>query len=202
MKNQRDNRKGSGIDAKGFTLLEMLIVSAILSVVALAIYASLNNGIKIWQMVNKTLPEEDLNIFFDKFSLDIRNAFKFAGINFLGTKDALEFPTLVNSPRLQKRTVGKVIYTYVPRNRMLNRYQVDFDGVYSGETDRGLLQSLKNVTSLNFQYYFYDKERKEYLWQDEWLKGGLPLAIKVEMEFDNGRETKKFAKTVGIPSGS
>lgn len=204
---------------KGFTLIEMVIVTAIISVVALAIYATLNNGIKIWQKVNSQLPEEDLNIFFDKFTLDIRNTFKFTGINFSGTTDKLEFPTLVNpvrdygqtgkrydvsngvnSLRLQKRTVGKLIYTYEPQNQILNRYQVDFAGVYSGETNAGPPQSLKNVRALRFQYYFYDKERKEYLWQDEWSKEGLPLAVKVELEFDDGRETKKFIKTVGIPA--
>ncbi len=182
-----------------FTLIEMLIVTAIISVVALAIYATLNNGIKIWQKVNRQLPEEDLNIFFDKFSLDLRNSFKFSGINFSGTIDTLEFPTLVNSLRLQKRTVGKLIYAYEPASRILNRQQMDFSAVYSDE-DIPVQQSLKNVKSLRFQYYFYDKERKEYLWQDEWLKEGLPLAVKMELEFDDGRETKKFTKTVGIPA--
>jgi len=183
---------------KGFTLIEMLIVTAILSVVALAIYATLNNGIKVWQRVNSQSPEEDLNIFFDKFSLDLRNSFKFTGINFIGTIEKVEFSTLVNSPRLQKRTVGKLIYVYEPQNQILNRYQVDFAGVYSGEA--GLVQqSLKNVRALKFQYYLYDKQNKVYLWQDDWSKESLPLAVRVELEFDNGAEIKKFTKTIGIP---
>lgn len=185
----------------GFTLIEMLIVTAIISVVALAIYTTLNNGIKIWQKVNRQLPEEDLNIFFDKFSLDLRNSFKFSGINFSGTIDTLEFPTLVNSPRLQKRTVGKLIYVYEPQNRILNRYQVDFAGVYSGESNASSQQSLRNMRALKFQYYLYDEQKKEYLWQDEWSNEGLPLAVRVELEFDDGKEIKKFTKTVGIPTG-
>ncbi|MCM8796060.1 MAG: prepilin-type N-terminal cleavage/methylation domain-containing protein [Candidatus Omnitrophica bacterium] len=185
-----------------FTLIEMLIVSAILSVVGLAIYATLNNGIKIWQKVNTPLPEEDLNIFFDRFSLELRNSFKFTGINFSGTKEMLEFPTLVNSLRLQKRTVGKVIYIYEPQNQILNRYQLDFAGVYMGETNLTFRQSLRNIKSLRFQYYFYDKDKKEYLWQDEWLKEDLPLAVRLELEFDNGKESKKFTKTVNIPTSS
>ena len=179
----------------------MLIVTAILSVVALAIYATLNNGIKIWQKVNRQLPEEDLNIFFDKFSLDLRNSFKFSGINFSGTIDTLEFPTLVNSPRLQKRTVGKLIYTYEPQNQILNRYQVDFAGVYSDESNASPQQSLRNVRTLKFQYYLYDEQKKEYLWQDEYgHKEGLPLAVKVELEFDDGKEIKKFTRTISIPT--
>jgi len=184
---------------RGFTLIEMLIVTAIISVVALAIYATLNNGITIWQKVNRQLPEEDLNIFFDKFSLDLRNSFKFTGINFSGTIDTLEFPTLVESRRLQKRTVGKVIYAYEPATRTLNRYQLDFAGVYSDESNASSQQSLRNVRALKFQYYLYDEQNKVYLWQDEWSKEDLPLAVKVELEFDDGKEIKKFTKTVGIP---
>lgn len=185
----------------GFTLIEMLIVTAIISVVALAIYATLNNGIKIWQKVNRQLPEEDLNIFFDKFSLDLRNSFKFSGINFSGTIDKLEFSTLVNSMRLQKRTVGKLIYAYEPQNQILNRYQVDFAGVYSGESNASPQQSLRNVRTLKFQYYLYDEQNKVYLWQDEYgHKEGLPLAVKVELEFDDGKEIKKFTRTISIPT--
>ena len=191
---QYSNRK------RGFTLIEMLIVTAILSVVALAIYATLNNGIKIWQKVNRQLTEEDLNIFFDKFTLDLRNTFKFTGINFSGTIDKLEFPTLVNSLRLQKRTVGRLIYAYEPETRILNRDQADFAGVYSGESN-AIQQSLRNVRALKFQYYLYDEQEKEYLWQDEYgHKEGLPLAVRVELEFDDGAEIKKFTKTVGIPT--
>lgn len=183
-----------------FTLIEMLIVTVILSVVAMTTFAILSNGLRIWQTANQPLPEEDLNIFFDKFSLDLRNTFKFTGIIFSGTMEKAEFPTLVNSLRLQKRTVGKLIYEYEPQNKILNRYQLDFADVYNEESNEDPQQSLSNVETLKFQYYFYDDQKKEYLWQDEWSKEGLPLALRVELEFNNGTEIKKFIKTVGIPT--
>lgn len=218
----REKRKNDSenqlISDRGFTLIEMLIVTAILSVVALAIYATLNNGIKIWQKVNRQLPEEDLNIFFDKFTLDIRNTFKFTGINFSGTIEKVEFPTLVNpvrdygesgkrydvsngvnSPGLQKRTIGKVIYFYDDESKIISREQKDFSQVYSDEKG-AIRESLRNVRALKFQYYLYDEQKKECLWQDEWSKEGLPLAVKMELEFDDGAEIKKFTKTVAIPT--
>ncbi len=191
---RKNNRKSA------FTLVEMLIVTAILSVVGMAIYATFNSGVKIWQKVTRQLPEEDLNIFFDKFSLDLRNCFKFTGINFSGTADKLEFPTLVNSLRLEKRTVGKSIYAYEPQGRILNRYQVDFAGIYSDE-GASPRQSLRDVKALKFQYYFYDEQNKIYVWQDEWLREGLPLAVRVELELDDGQKTKKFSRTVAISIG-
>lgn len=183
----------------GFTLLEMLVVVVILSLVALAIYAILNNGIKIWQKANRQLPEEDLNIFFDRVSLDIRNAFKFSGINFSGTTDKLEFSTLVNSPKLKKRTVGRVIYAYEPDAGVLSRSEQDFVDIYASNNN-AVWQKLINAKALKFEYYFYDEQNKTYFWQDEYNKESLPLAVRLELEFDNGAGIKKFTKTISIPS--
>ena len=45
----------------GFTLVELFLVSVILSIISLAIYSTLNNGIKIWQKINIETPGEGLN---------------------------------------------------------------------------------------------------------------------------------------------
>ena len=182
----------------GFTLIELLIASAILCIISLAIYATFNNGIKIWQKINRDIPEENLDIFFERFSSDLRNTFRFTDIDFSGEEYRVGFPTLINSPRLNKRSVGQVVYFYDPATEVVNREERDFSQVYSGES--GVVkQSLKNVESLKFQYYFYHSEEKEYTWQDEWLEEARPLAVRIELEFDNGTQVVKFTKTVGIP---
>ena len=50
----------------GFTLIELLIVAAMLGVVSLAIYSTFNNGLKLWQKVNKPVAGEDADIFFEQ----------------------------------------------------------------------------------------------------------------------------------------
>lgn len=185
----------------GFTLIELLIVTALLAVISLSIYATFNSGIKIWQRVNKQLPEEDLDIFFEKFALDLRNSFKFNGLNFLGEEKRLEFATLVNNPRINKKTVGKAIYLYDSESKIIKRSLLDFSQIYNGK--EGTTQELlKNVESLKFRYYLYDKEKKEYLWQDEWLKEDLPLAVRIELDVVDGSQINKFIKTVSIPVSS
>lgn len=198
---KKKNRKGPVSRKQGFTFVEMLIVSAILSVVALAIYAAFNNGIKIWQKVNQPLAEEDLDIFLDKFAADLRNTFKFTGIKFLGAKDWLGFPTLVSSLGLEKRTPGQVIYFYDAQTKTLSRKQKDFAQVYA-EEEGTINQTLRNLRGLKFQYYVYDKDKKEYLWLEEWLREDLPLAVRIELEVIDGEKINKFSKTVGIPVSS
>lgn len=182
---------------RGFTLIEMLVVVAMLGVISLAIYTTTTNGIKIWQRINRQIPQEDLNIFFEKFATDLRNSLEYTDMNFLGKEDELEFPTLVNSPRLKIRTVGKIRYIYDYNNGVINRQQLDFSHIYNDEN--GITQQLlKDVKTLRFQYYIYDAEKKEYLWQEERIVG-LPLAVRIELEVKYGTQTAKFTKTVGIP---
>ena len=185
---------------KGFTLLELLVVSAVLAVVALAIYATFNSGIKIWQQMNVQAAEEDLNIFFIKFSSDLKNSFSFNGLNFLGREDSLEFPTLVYSPRLGKKTVGQIIYSYNYTKEELQREARDYSQIYNDEKGQ-LTLSLNNIGRLKFHYYVYDEDTKEYFWQDEWFNEGLPVAVRMELELNDGGQTKMFRKTVAIPVG-
>jgi len=185
---------------RGLTLIELILVTAILSVVSLAIYSTFNNGLRIWQRINKQLPEEDLNIFFDRFGYDLRNLLQFNGISFSGTEYRLAFATIVNSSRLQKRTVGEIIYFYDSQAEILKREERDFPQVFSGD-EGPIAQSLTGVQSLRFQYYIYDTNKKEYLWQDQGPEEGIPLAVRMELEFKDGTQTHKFTKTVNIPVG-
>ena len=182
----------------GFTFIELILVTAILAVVSLAIYTTFNNGIKIWQRINKQLPEEDVDIFFDKFARDLRNTSKFRGINFIGKEDRIEFASLINSRQLKKRTVGQVIYFYDTSVGILKREQRDFSQVFTGQ--EGLVTwALINFKSLKLQYYVYDREKKEYLWQEECLTGTMPLAVRIDLELKDGTQIHKFTKTVSIP---
>ena len=95
--------KRARVKKGAFTLVELLIVCAVIGAIALAIYATFNSGIKIWQSISVQAPAEDVNIFFGKFSSDLRGSFEFAGIAFFGKEDSFEFPTLVYSPHLGKK---------------------------------------------------------------------------------------------------
>lgn len=183
---------------EAFTFIEMIIVTAMLSVISLAVYKSIDSGAKIWHSVNKQMTGVDLNIFFDKFSTDLKNSFKFKGLKFLGTNDSFEFATLVDSAELGKRTVGKVIYTFDHGAGTLSRERRDFSNIYNN-TIGYTQQSLENLRSVRFTYYHYDTEYKKYLWLVEWNKKGLPLAVRVELELEENEKTSKFSKTVSIP---
>ena len=184
---------------QALTLIELIIVTAILAVISLAIYSSLNNGLKIWQKVNKAIPEEDVGIFFEKFSRDLRNCVKFSSLNFVGQPGRLDFASLVNSPRLGVKTVGQITYLYDVEQKQLNRIQKDFSQIFSGE--EVVNPALGNLKSLRFLYYVRYENSKERVWLEECPPALMPLAVKIELEFGDDDQIQKFARTVTIPIG-
>ena len=186
----------------GFTFLELLIVSAILSVVSLAIFASLNSGIKIWQKVNTQLFEEDVDIFFDKFARDLRNSLEFTGINFSGEDEQMEFAAVGYNPKLKITTVGRVVYFYNPDKGTLERQQKGFIESFFDSTEM-TAQLLKDIKSLKFKYYQFDEKKKDYLWQEAYQAGRpLPAAVRIEIMFEDRPQDEIFTKTVDIPAHS
>lgn len=182
----------------GFTLIELLIAVSILSVISLTIYSTLNNGVKIWRRINAAIPEEDYAVFADKFGREVRNTLRFSPIRFFGNRERMEFPSPVRFDELGIETAGKVIYAYDPSKDTLYRWRLDFSEAYI-DREGPPEPALEGIKSLRFRYYFYDEEKKEFMWLDEWVREGFPLAVRLEFEFNGGREEGGITKTVSIP---
>lgn len=182
----------------GMTLIELLITLTVLSVISLAIYASLNSGLKIWKRINQQMAHEDLDIFFDRFGHDLRNCARFMGLTFTGTQERVEFPTILPSPRLGGDVIGRVSYSYDPQSKTLTRIQQDFSQIYSGE-ESSKIQPIPDLGSVKFRYYVYDKQTEEYSWREDFLEEDFPLAVRIELESGDGPQAQSFTRTVSIP---
>ncbi len=181
---------------RAFTLIELLIVSVLMSVVSLALYATFNSGIKIWQRISQTVIDEDASIFLSKFRRDLSNGVRFAGIDFSGDSQQIRLPALIYSPQLALRTVGEVIYAY--KDGEISRKERDFSHIYGQQ--EGFYESvLKDLEYCKFTYYSYDREAKEYFWEEEPAEGSLPLAVKIELEYKGAGRPRRFIQTVDIP---
>lgn len=183
---------------KGFTLIEMLVVTGTMAVISMACYFTFSNGVKIWQKAKKGTALEDINIFFDRFAADLRNTFRLTGINFSGKEGAIEFATLVSDSQGFSESVGRSEYFYDAEARTVLREQRDFSQIYT-QTGRPQQVLLKEITAFAFSYYFFDKDTKMYEWRSEWLRAGMPLAVRIRLSLatEDGPET--FVKTVTIP---
>ena len=196
---------GKKVKPAGFTLIETLLVVAISSVIALAIYSTFNSGLKIWQRLTKKEQASDLNIFFEKISYDLRNSFKFSGIKFVGKQDSIGFASLVMTQIGQQQMalgVGQAGWCFDAQTESLNRWQLNYSELYQDKPVH-LRQILNNVKMLSFRYYYYDPEEEAYMWKDLWVENeeGIPLAVRIKMEFGKDDECKEVTRTVAIPAG-
>ncbi|MFC1699423.1 PilW family protein [Candidatus Omnitrophota bacterium] len=194
----------------GFTLLETILVAAIFSVVLLAVYSTFSQGLVLWQRLSGKTPQADVNIFLEKISFDLRNSFGFAGIYFNGTRDEISFATLVPMPLEDEQnalSVGEVGYIFDQAAKSLGRWQRNYSQVFL-EEDRQLRNLVNNVSSLRFQYYFFNPEQDVYLWMDHWKQQPddekeqmLPYAVRIELSFWEGSRPQQVVKTIAVAAG-
>ena len=178
----------------GFTMVELLVVTAMIAVISLATYSVFNSGIKLWQRVQNPSTEEGLAFFLDKFESDIRNTFNFSVIPFQGEEYRISMPAHLN----KSGGIGRVIYIYSPGQMAMARLQMDYPDIYNAGQIRSS-PALSGIRSLSFSFYAFDEELKEYVWLNHWPRQEMPLAVRVSLELGDKNENKKFTRTVSIP---
>jgi len=185
-----------------FTLIEVLLSISLVALLGLAVYVCLNSGLQIWQRANTPYIGEDVNIFFEKLAVDIRNSFPYKGIAFSGTATGFQCASIITtasqSPGLQ-RGVGEVSYFYDQENKAVIREKRNLSVIFREKG--GVSQEvLGKVTEALFQYYYYDPRAKEYFWVDEWPQDrGTPLAVAVRLGITYGSKSYTFSKVIFIP---
>ena len=192
--NVKRNRNGKA----GFTFVELVMAVALSLVVAVAVLSAVTRGADIWRRSSKVESASDIAVFFDKFSLDLRNCLNCPGIGFIGVETRVEFPSTVTSRDFEGETIGKIIYA--GQGKTLTRIQLNYSGVYTGTAE---LQGsvLTDIKDLRFIYYVFDSETAKYSWVEQWKNTRAPLAVRAEIIITDGEDERTYTKTVTIPVG-
>ncbi len=202
--NQRQTLKK--ISLCGFTLIEILLTVSLMSISAVAIYRVFSGGIKLWSYAQRSGIEEDVSIFFDKFSEDLRHAFYYKGIAFKGTESRLTIPTFVttqadeyslNAQEGWVTQIGAVNYSYDFETHTIHRTQANYSQALAGRfvQDKVLVSS---VNGLRFKYYLPGAQGIEpYAKMDE----VIPPIVFVEIRYSDGRSEHVVGRMISIPTG-
>ena len=193
---------------RAFTLIEVLISSAIISLVAIGIYSAFASGISVWKRSNESRAYERKIIrFFDRLTRELRNTFKISSIAFEGTGDSVAFPALIESitdEGEQRFEIGKISYSLNEDNTLCKQKEM-YSELFQEEREVECEELIKEVFELKFSYCFLDNITGEYKWKDEWVEGqqdSIPKAVKIELLLEEDQEESKFIKTILIPTGT
>ena len=183
----------------------------ILVVVGLAVYGTFASGLNIWKRITQQSQPEDINVFFEKITFDLRNSFKLSGIRFRGDKSKVSFPTRTKymDDGLLGESIGQVTYTFNGRTKTVEQNAASYSDVFYKRPGQKR-ELAKDIRSLRFEYFTYDPDRKEFAWVSNWqdddlpfgveTEENLPLIVKVELSVKDGGREREYVRTVPIPS--
>jgi prepilin-type N-terminal cleavage/methylation domain-containing protein len=177
---------------KGFTFIELILVVSMMAMIGFAVYGAFSLGIGVFRATSKEKPFNDLAVFYEKFSMDIRNILFTTEIDFKGFPDKLFF--YVNDPGYiifpkepeigeKPKTIKKVEYEILEDGRMLRK-------VYEYGSSEPYLVSTALEDSRGIKFEYFEEDKKEFI--DS--AGFVPAAIRVSS--DDGVSENQFTSRI------
>jgi hypothetical protein len=169
----------------------------------LAIYSTFARGVAVWARGSKTdVIEQEARFGLEEMAKELRNSFKFSGIEFSGTKDEISFPTYVNTADIAqtpKWEVGRISYFYDLSKKSFFRKEASYIDLFQDDLPQAR-EIVSQINDLEISYYFFDAIGETYKWKDSWSgKEDFPLGIRIALTIGAGKEEKEFVKTVYLP---
>jgi prepilin-type N-terminal cleavage/methylation domain-containing protein len=186
----------------GFTLVELLVVVAILGVAVTVVAAALAGGIRAWDAA-RTFNTVELASLTGLRVLhrDLMNSLPFYAVNFAGTSAQMSFAALINdapgTPETQRR-IGSVVYGFDPRRGVLFRRQRAFPSSASpSERSEEIAGGLRDA---GFLYAPAPEGDEEPEWHDTWTDTtNYPGAVRIKLAFAGEDGDVTMTRTVALP---
>ena len=188
----------------GFTLIELLMAAMLIPLIAFAVYANFNSGVKIWQRLHQQTSLEDLRLFSQKVSRNFESALQYSSIPFEGDKENVSFAALIQTDEKLggDRGIGEIRFYYDPGTRSIQREQKNVSQIYREKGGRSETV-LHGVNGWKVSFFALGKQDKTYQWFEAWENRPkeLPVAVRFEFDFSGASGARPVTKTFMIPVG-
>lgn len=190
---------------RGFSLFELLLVSALIPFVSFVIYSNFSAGTRLWKALQRPSASEDVQIFFQKCSLDFERVFKYASVPFEGDIKEVAFAGLIttDSKLGGDRAVGQTRYYYDDAHGFILRETKNISQL--SQDKPGVVQAmLRSVESFEVRYFILDPGDKSFKWVDSYdsQTKTLPVAVKFHLGLSESGRKKFFTRTFVVPVGN
>jgi len=185
---------------RNFTLVEVAISASLFAIVGLVIVGTLSNGIKVWQKIYAQDKQQDINIFFEEITEDLRNCFFYESIPFSGNPSEVYFPTFVTTQALNqglKNGVGRVGYYFNDKDKMIYKVVQNLSNLYKDKISSEDIV-LSGVESFEITYYVYDEEAKKYFWTATIEDDNFPIAVNISLTIGYEDKLESTSKTIAF----
>lgn len=179
----------------GMTLIEILIVVSLISMVSLSLFTFLSQGLQVWKKSQEFRVEQDVALFFDRLTDDVRNLLLYSVLPITGNESEISFSGIVHSGDLQEEQIGVINYRFDFDKNVVWRRQADYGESLRKEfsAEREVLSGVKKV---RFTYvYLTDidvvKSRSMY--------DNLPHSIEVEVVLADKYGERVIKKIIDLP---
>lgn len=187
--------------ARGFTLLELLIVTAILGVVVATVGACIAAGIRVWEEARVFSALESRSLLgLEILERDLRNTFVFYGIPFSGEDRDLSFPGLMSVPSADAESgrdlpgvvIGRVGYTLESAGGELVRTVSPYASLEGVDAVQETV--IEGVDRLSFTYV--EGGERVRSWSSS---TNLPDRVDIRLFLEEGEDRLEIERTVLLP---
>lgn len=177
---------------RGFTLVELLITSSVIAMIALAVFSTFSMGIRVYKRMHYSgLAQADCLLSLEKLEKDLHNALNFSGIDFIGENKKVSFAGLVGPQ--PNSALGRITYYLDAKNNSFMKEE----GLYP----HGPLnpKALSSIIDIAFTYYYFDPQAQEYIWGNSVNESPLGVKIKLIFKGENDKDIE-ITRTILIPA--
>ncbi len=201
-------QKALGEDRRGFTLLEVLVAVTILALVAVAVFGSLDFGVRAWEKGEREAERsQEMRIVLDVIPQQIRSIhpyfFEEGPLRtpaFRGDRNSIRFISALRITGSDAKGLTFVSYFLSPRDGLMlcerSIYKKElFEDKWEARDESLLFSPL--VSGISFEY-----QREDGEWQEDWHSGdmlGFPRAIKVTLRHREAPSGEETATTLTVP---
>jgi len=191
---------------QGFTLTEILLVSAMFAVISLAVFNAFSNGFKLWARGQHVMVEGYTAIFLDQIAEDLRQTVINSNIPFKGSGAELFFPAIIMAPtdsfgsRVGEGSgeqVGAVRYVFDSSQKKVFRYQATYGQALKSQWSAPV-EVANLIEDISLHYYFTSDHGLQI--KDE-TDQGVPMGIMIDVEFLVEGQTYHMRRFLIIPVG-
>ena len=194
--------------SEGFTLTELLVTLALMTVVFGILVSMMGGGVRVWERLKCGVRQEhEVYFAFTQIRRGLHAFHPFEFIPFNGSVEKMEFSSLVPVSDNPESAIiyepGRIRFYYDRQTKTLCESDQLYRGMSRVRGTGNCKPLVQNVQNVRFSYYVYNENAKSSIWQSYLSDKVPPVAVKMELDYVEPCSEKKSKKEflVSIPVG-